>query len=166
MVVHDIQIMRAKKTAVGPSTKEGKGLKKSIGRAKGALMKLLDERSMWKMVGTGGSLDAHRMDSDAIKAMLRTGEGPWVSSGAGIELYWGKLAFRCTADLARCTEEVKDLGVQKIRLGRWLVRTSDAVSERLTEVPEASGQHIILCRWYKLIEGLIEEWNALSWGRE
>ena len=69
----------------------------------------------------------------------------------------GKLAFRCTADLARCTEEVKDLGVQKIRLGRWLV---------LTEVPEASRQHIILCRWYKLIEGLIKEWNALSWGCE
>ena len=51
--------MRAKKTAVGPSTK-----------------------------------DAHRMDSDAIKTMLRTGEGPWVSSGAGIEMYWGEAGFQ------------------------------------------------------------------------
>ena len=163
LAVHEIQDKRAKKTAVGPSTKEGRGLKKSIGRRKAAMMKLLDERSMWMVVGTDGSVDEHRLDNDSVKAMLRTGEGPWESAGAGSDLYWGKLAFRCTNDLARCLEELPDLDVQKKRVGQWAARTLRAVEGRLEQVGEGSGQGILLGRWKKIIDGIVLELGSLKW---
>lgn len=162
LTVHDIQMKRARKAEVGPSTKDGRRLKKNIIRTKKALEKLLDQRAMWLTVGVEEVNEAdHHLGADAIKAMLRSGEMPWVSSGAGMELYLGKLAYRCISDLRRCFEAVSDLRVQKNRLSLWLDRTSTAIGMRLGKVEEGSGHYILLSRWNILIDYLIEQWSAM-----
>jgi hypothetical protein len=160
LAVHEIQDKRFKKTAAGPSTKEGRSLEKSMGRRRAAMMKLLDERCIWKVVGTNSSIEQHRPNDEDVKQMLRSGEGPG-QSGAGVELYWGKLAHRCTSDLARCKEELPDQVVQQRRLRQWAERTLIADEGRLEVV--SSGQAILLGRWKKLLNGLLEQLNALTW---
>ena len=151
---------------MGPSTKLGRSLKKNIQRTKKALERLLDQRAMWLRVGDSGDhQEDHRVSPESLKAMLRSagGEMPWMSSGAGLEMYLGKLVHRCTSDLERCIEEVSDLRVQKDRLSQWLLRTSDAIDKCLASVQVESGRYILLCRWSDLITRLIEEWAEMSW---
>ena len=79
-----------------------------------------------------------------------------------MELYLGKIAYRCTSDLSRCFEAVSDLRVQKNRLSLWLDRTSTAIGMRLDEVEEGSGHSILLHRWNGLVNDWIEQWSAMS----
>ena len=144
---------------MGPSTKDGRRFKKQITRTKNALEKLLDQRAMWMRVGSNGNEEDHRISSDALKEMLRSGDMPWAMSGIGVGLYLGKLAHRSTADLERCIEEVADLRVQKNRLSQWLLRTSDAIDERLECVE--GGASILLRRWKCTIDSMIEQWDKM-----
>ena len=67
LIVHDIQMKRARKEEVGPSTKDGRRLKKNISRTKKALEKVLDQRSMWLTVGAEEVNGPHRrLGADAI----------------------------------------------------------------------------------------------------
>ena len=66
MMVHEIQDKRSKKALLGPSTKEGRGLKKSIGRKKVSMHKQLKEMYLWKVIGTGKSIH----DSDDYLEMV------------------------------------------------------------------------------------------------
>ena len=162
--MHDIQLKRARKAEAGPSTKDGRRLKKNISRTKKALEKVLDQRAMWLTVGAANAEveDDHRLGVDAVKSMLRSGEMPWAASGVGMELYLGKLAHRCTSELRRCIEEVANLRNEKDRLSQWLLRTSKAVGDRLQNVEEGSGIFILLNRWNDLIDDLIVQWSNMS----
>jgi hypothetical protein len=162
--VHEIRALRVAKGRAGYSTKDGVRLKKTTGRRKVAMMKLLDERCMWMVLGTAGSIDDHRMDQEAVKKMLQEGKGPWVAGAeTGTSLDWGKLALRCTNELARCTEEAPDLLVQKRRLEGWAKRTLSMVEKRLGEVRGDSGKGILLGRWRNLLKGIIDEVGDLMW---
>jgi hypothetical protein len=160
--VHEIQDKRLRKALVGPSTKEGKSLKNNIRRRKEALHKLLDQLYLWKVVGTEECVEAHKMTDDAIKDMLRTGEGPWVA-GVGAAIYWGKLAHRCQSDLARCKEEVVVLHVEKRRLGEWVALTLEAIQRRVQVVGEDSGRGVLLGRMKRVVEKLSLELSQLKW---
>ena len=160
--MHDIVAKRAQKIAAGPSTKDGKRLKKLLARRKLAMLKLLDQMYLWKVVETQSNIADHRMSDVAVKEMLKNGEGPW-ETGAGAHLYWGRLALRCTADMMRCKEELPDLLVQKGRLQRWAERTLHVVQLRIVVVGESSGKGIPLGQWKKLLVGLLAEVHAFKW---
>ncbi len=162
MAVHEIQDKRLRKTLAGPSTKEGKGLKKSIGRSKAAMLKLLAQLYLWKVLGTDARVEAHAMTPEAVKAMLKTGEGPW-EAGTGAAIYWGKLAHRCRSDLERCQEELLVLCVEKRRLGQWAVLTLEAVARSVEVVGAGSGKGFLLGRWKKLVEDLGQQLGRLQW---
>lgn len=160
--MHDIVAKRAQKAVVGPSTKDGKRIKKLIARRKIAMLKLLDQMYLWKVVETQHNIADHKLSDVDIKEMLKSGEGPW-ETGAGAYLYWGRLALRCSADLMRCQEELPDLVLQKGRLRRWVERTLHTVELRIVEVGESSGKGILLGRWKKLLVGLQAEVLAFKW---
>lgn len=164
MMVHEIQDKRSKKALLGPSTKEGRGLKKSIGRKKVSMHKQLKEMYLWKVIGTGKSIHDSdvQLNDEAIKEMLRTGIAPWSDSEMS-GIYWGRVASRCKADLARCHEELPKLRVEKERCRRWVNRTLSAVRTSLLVAGEGSGRGILLKRWEKLLEGLNDELKALKW---
>jgi hypothetical protein len=154
--------MRVRKDLAGPSTKEGKGLKKGLGRRKVAMLKLLDQLYLWMVIGTDRRVEEHKMTPEAVKAMLKTGEGPW-EAGTGAAIYWGKLAHRCRSDLARCEEELLVLCVEKRRLGQWAVRTLEAVERRIEVVGAGSGKGFLLGRWKKMILELELQLERLKW---
>jgi len=161
LTVHEIQDKRAKKTLLGPSTKEGRREKKAIGRKKAAMMKLLDERALWMVLGTDKSINSVRLSDEDVKQMLRTGEGPWSSGGS--ELYWGRIVHRCRSDIARCKEELPVLQIEKARLQRWASRTCTAVDARWAIVGEECGQGILLRRWRKLLGRIMTQITNLKW---
>jgi hypothetical protein len=72
LAVHEIQDKRAKKNMQGTSTKEGRGLMKSIGRKKAAMLKLLDEMHIWKVAGRNESVDVHRLSDELINEMMKS----------------------------------------------------------------------------------------------
>ncbi len=113
LAVHEIQDHRIEKRLQGASTTRGQSIKKRIGRRKAALLKLLNQLYLWKVIGTTESVEVHRMTTEAVSKMLETGEGPWGEEGIGQEIYWGKLAYRCRSDLERCKEELKKLSVER-----------------------------------------------------
>lgn len=164
VMVHEIQDKRAKKALLGPSTKEGRGLKKSITRKKTAMHKRLDEMYLWKIIGTDKTMSdpGVRLTEAEVKEMLKSGVAPWSSSNTS-GIYWGRMAYRCQSDLARCEEELPILVVEKDRVKRWAQRNLDAVHTKLAEEGKDSGKGILLCRWESLLLGLVEEVNALSW---
>ena len=161
-MVHEIQDKRVKKLQAGPSTKDGRGLKKRIGRKKAALYKLLDELYLWKVIGTDQSVDDHRLPDTVVKEMLKTGQGPW-QAGVGAAMYWGKLASRCEADLARIAETLPVLFAEKRRAELYVSRTLSAINVRLVAVGEGSGRGILLCRWKKLMGDFSEQLENLNW---
>ena len=162
LIVHEIQDKRVKKMQAGPSTKDGRGLKKSIGRRKAAMYKILDELYLWKVIGTDESVDDHRLSDAVVREMMKTGQGPW-QAGGGAAIYWGKLGCRCKADWARCAEEFPILITEKMRVGWWATRTLRAIDVRLDVVGEGSGQGILLGRWKKIVGGLGDQVEALNW---
>ena len=164
VIVHEIQDKRAKKSLVGPSTKEGRGLKKSIGKKKAAMHKRLNEMYLWKVIGTSQTINCPgvRLSDSDVKEMLKTGVAPWSgvnTSGA----YWGRLAHRCEADYARCKEELPILAVEKDRCYRWAQRNLASVHTKMDEVGVDSGEGILLKRWASMLSSLIVELNALEW---
>ena len=89
VMVHEIQDKRAKKALLGPSTKEGRGLKKSITRKKTAMHKRLDEMYLWKIIGTDKTMSdpGVRLTEAEVKEMLKSGVAPWSSSNTS-GIYW------------------------------------------------------------------------------
>ena len=119
------------------------------------VVELDKEWCMWMVVGTSKDVNQHRLSDEAIKKLLETGEGPWEEGSViGADIYWGKLAFRCTNDVARCTEELPSLKMQKSRLHRWTTRTMVAAERRMLIVGKESGKGILLGRWIKLLQGI------------
>ena len=165
VMVHEIQDKRAKKTLVGPSTREGRGLKKAISRKKTMMRKRLDEMYLWKVLGTGMTIHdpGVRLSDAEVKEMLKTGVAPWSTSNSS-DAYWGRMAYRCHSDLARCFEELPILEVEKARCFAWAQRNLGVVHLRIDEEDgSGSGQEFLLKRWARLLSGLIEELNSLSW---
>jgi hypothetical protein len=165
VMVHEIQDKRAKKALLGPSTKDGRGLKKSIGRKKAAMRKRLDEMYLWKIIGVAGKTihdPGVRLSEAEVKEMLKTGVAPWSSSNT-TGIYWGRMANRCLSDLTRCKEELPILLIEKQRCLLWVERNFSAVHMRKDEVGADSGKGILLSRWVSLLNNLSEELDALKW---
>jgi len=126
--------------------------------------KLLDERALWKILGTDTPIDSVRLSEESVKTMLRTGESPWGISG-GSEIYWGKIVHRCRSDIKRCEEELPILEVEKSRCDMWAQRTMVAIEARLTDEggPQGSGKGILLQRWKDLLMGIASQIGKLNW---
>jgi hypothetical protein len=164
-IVHEKKIKYTEQQHVGPTTTQGKNLGKLLRRKKVAMMKLLDERALWIVVGTDQKLEDHRLDDVAVKKMLQTGEAPWDSGSitGGAELYWGKMALRASEDLKRSTEELPVLKEEFKRLKSWATLNLSAIDERLVEVErnEEHGKSILLGRWKVLLQGILTHVTSL-----
>ena len=126
---------------------------------------LLEGMYLWMVMGSDKSVEEVRLTDDEVRELLVSGEGPWRGpwQGMGQGIYWGKLYHRCSNDLARCEEEVHDLGVEKLRLMMWLESILMKVVNTIATLEKGTGRCILLGRWEARLKAMRKELSDLKW---